>query len=76
MLYVLLSGMLPFYGETDKEIFSHIREGKVVFHSKHWKGVSSDGRRLVLSLLTRDSKRRPTAAQVLDDQWFKMFASP
>ena len=40
MLYVLLCGYPPFFGETQEEIISKIREGKLEFEDEVWENIS------------------------------------
>jgi calcium-dependent protein kinase len=40
MLYILLSGMPPFYGDNEQQIFDSILRNKVDFESDPWPKVS------------------------------------
>lgn len=40
MLYILLSGMPPFYGDNEQQIFDAILRNKVDFESDPWPKVS------------------------------------
>lgn len=40
ILYMMISGIPPFNGRTDKAIFEKIMEGKVYFPEKQWANVS------------------------------------
>lgn len=40
MLYILLSGMPPFYGDNEQQIFDAILRNKVDFDSDPWPKVS------------------------------------
>ncbi|XP_057540367.1 calcium-dependent protein kinase 33-like [Amaranthus tricolor] len=71
MLYILLSGVPPFWAETEKGIFDAILQGHIDFESKPWPSISSGAKDLVKKMLTPDPKRRITAAQVLDHPWLK-----
>jgi calcium-dependent protein kinase len=41
MLYILLSGMPPFYGDNEQQIFDAILRNKVDFESDPWPKVSA-----------------------------------
>ncbi|KAI4298683.1 hypothetical protein L6164_032214 [Bauhinia variegata] len=71
MLYILLSGVPPFWAETEKGIFDAILEGKIDFESKPWPSISDGAKDLVRKLLTQDPKKRITSAQVLEHPWIR-----
>ena len=70
VLFVLLSGGLPFQGSTDEQTFSLIREGQVSFDNSlaAWT-VSRQAECLVKWMLQHDPTKRPTAAQLLAHPW-------
>lgn len=53
------------YAETEKGIFDAILKGHIDFESEPWPSVSSSAKDLVRKMLTKDPKKRITAAQVL-----------
>ncbi|CAL1354221.1 unnamed protein product [Linum trigynum] len=71
ILYILLSGVPPFWAENEKGIFDAILQGDIDFESHPWPVISSSAKDLVQKMLTQDPKRRITAAQVLDHPWLK-----
>lgn len=71
ILYILLSGVPPFWAETEKGIFDAILEGEIDFESSPWPSVSQNAKDLVRRMLTQDPKKRITSAQVLDHPWIK-----
>ncbi|CAM8986963.1 unnamed protein product [Rhodiola kirilowii] len=71
ILYILLSGVPPFWAETDKGIFDAILEGNIDFESKPWPSITNSAKDLVLKMLTKDPKERITPAQVLEHPWIK-----
>eukprot|EP00897_Mesotaenium_endlicherianum_P004699 jgi/Mesen1/4257/ME000022S03546 len=71
ILYVLLSGMLPFYGDTEEEIFEKIRTGKVQFTHRNWKGVSAEAKSMILKMLSLQPRWRPSAEEVLAFPFFQ-----
>ena len=64
-LYLLLSGLAPFYGGTEQEIFDMVLTAEVDFASPPWPSVSRLGRDLMQRMLQRDPRKRPTPVQVL-----------
>ncbi|KAL8112842.1 hypothetical protein AgCh_020229 [Apium graveolens] len=71
ILYILLSGVPPFWAENEKGIFDAILEGVIDFESEPWPSVSNSAKDLVRKMLTQDPKRRITSAQVLEHPWMR-----
>ncbi|KAJ9551293.1 hypothetical protein OSB04_015338 [Centaurea solstitialis] len=71
ILYMLLTGVPPFYGEKEKEIFDAILNAEKVLDmdSHPWPSISNNARELVRKMLSVDPKKRPTASDVLKDKW-------
>ncbi|KAE8725549.1 Calcium-dependent protein kinase 29 [Hibiscus syriacus] len=71
ILYILLSGVPPFYGETEKEIFKAVLEGNLDLKSQPWSSISEGAKDLIRKMLARDPKQRITAAEALEHPWMK-----
>ncbi|XP_059624175.1 calcium-dependent protein kinase 2-like [Cornus florida] len=71
ILYILLSGVPPFWAETEKGIFDAIRKDDIDFESQPWPSISDSAKDLVRNMLTRDPRKRITSAQVLEHPWIK-----
>ncbi|XP_042520551.1 calcium-dependent protein kinase 2-like [Macadamia integrifolia] len=71
ILYILLSGVPPFWAETEKEIFDAILKGDIDFDSAPWPSISSGGKDLIRRMLTQDPKKRITSAQILEHPWLR-----
>ncbi|KAK4744107.1 hypothetical protein SAY87_010419 [Trapa incisa] len=71
ILYILLSGVPPFWGENGKGIFDTILQGDIDFESSPWPSISSSAKDLVRKMLTKDPKKRISSSQVLDHPWIK-----
>lgn len=69
ILYVLLVGFPPFYGDTDSEVFARVEAGRYEFQSPWWDSVSTCAKSLVRAMLTLNPKERITAADVLKHPW-------
>ncbi|XP_027343482.1 calcium-dependent protein kinase 2-like isoform X2 [Abrus precatorius] len=89
ILYILLSGVPPFWAvscltffnqicavETEKGIFDAILEGHIDFESQPWPKISSNAKDLVRKMLIQDPKKRITSAQVLEHPWIKDGNAP
>jgi calcium-dependent protein kinase len=69
ILYVLLSGYPPFDGETDELIMQAVSTGHYDITSEEWNDVSDEAKKLVSKLLTKDPRKRLSAADALKDPW-------
>ncbi|KAL5744508.1 hypothetical protein ACOSQ2_027624 [Xanthoceras sorbifolium] len=69
ILYILLSGMPPFWGNTKSRIFDAVREADLRFPSSPWDHISESAKNLVRGMLSTDPSQRLTAQQVLDHSW-------
>ncbi|KAL5735927.1 hypothetical protein ACOSQ2_030715 [Xanthoceras sorbifolium] len=71
ILYILLSGVPPFWAEKEKGIFDVILQGDIDFESPPWPTISGSAKDLVRRMLTQDPKKRITSAQVLEHPWIR-----
>jgi len=72
ILYVLLTGILPFFAETSRELVEQVRNADETVEyccEQDMVGVSADARRLVKSILVADPKQRPTVEELLAHPW-------
>ncbi|EGR30641.1 protein kinase domain protein [Ichthyophthirius multifiliis] len=68
ILYILLSGIPPFYGNTDQKIFERIQKKQYSFQFKQFDNVSKE----VIDLINQcfqDQNQRPSVKQILDHSW-------
>mmetsp|Transcript_13945 Transcript_13945/g.18187 ORF Transcript_13945/g.18187 Transcript_13945/m.18187 type:complete len:546 (+) Transcript_13945:294-1931(+) len=72
IMYILLCGYPPFWGENDYEIFHKVKTEEVKFPTKGWQNISIEAKTLILELLCKNYKERPTATQALHHPWFQM----
>nr|GME13379.1 calcium-dependent protein kinase 29 [Ipomoea batatas] len=71
ILYILLSGFPPFWGETEKAIFEEILKAQLDLESSPWPSISSSAKDLIRKMLTVDPQKRITAAEALEHPWLK-----
>ncbi|KAI9271308.1 kinase-like domain-containing protein, partial [Sporodiniella umbellata] len=69
IMYTLLSGYTPFYGEDQNELFDEIIKGKYQFDEEYWSDISDEAMNLIDRMLAHDPKERITAEEALDDPW-------
>ena len=72
ILYILLCGYPPFFGDDDQEILRAVVKGKFDFDGEEWEDVSKEAKDLIKKLITTPEKRL-TAEEALEHKWFKMF---
>jgi serine/threonine protein kinase len=70
--FLLLSGTLPFVGQTQKELFRNIVSGKFEFDEDYWGDVSVDARAFVKKLLVVNPGKRLTADAALKLLWMQV----
>ena len=75
ILHVLLSGMPPFQGRTDDQIFDQIAVGYISFGSPEWKSITNDAKIFIKKLLNVNPDQRYSAKQALEDNWIKIYTS-
>ncbi|XP_020211430.1 calcium-dependent protein kinase SK5 [Cajanus cajan] len=69
ILYILLSGVPPFWAETEQGIFRQILLGRLDFQSEPWPSISDSAKDLIRKMLDRNPKTRLTAHKVLCHPW-------
>jgi len=69
ILYILLSGVPPFWAQTEQGIFDAILQGALDLESDPWPKISAEAKELISGMLQADPKKRLTAAQVLKHPW-------
>ncbi|KAJ8436597.1 hypothetical protein Cgig2_031538 [Carnegiea gigantea] len=71
ILYILLSGVPPFWGENEQGIFDSILRGQLDFSSEPWPSISSSAKDLVRKMLRQDPKERLSALDALHHPWMR-----
>ncbi|EMS56778.1 Calcium-dependent protein kinase 32 [Triticum urartu] len=71
ILYILLCGVPPFWGDNDEKIAQAIIRGGLDFNREPWPRVSGNAKDLIRGMLDPDPAARLTAAQVLEHPWLK-----
>lgn len=65
ILYVMLAGIPPFYGESAKEIFEAVLRANLRFPRSAFSSISAEAKDLLRRMLCKDVSRRFSADQVL-----------
>ncbi|CAI9770469.1 unnamed protein product [Fraxinus pennsylvanica] len=69
ILYIMLSGVPPFYGEGPAETFEAVLRGNLRFPTRIFRSISPDAKDLLRKMICRDASRRLSADQVLRHPW-------
>jgi calcium-dependent protein kinase len=70
MLYILLCGYPPFYGDDNTEILQMVAKGDFDFDGEEWDDISADAKDLIKKLIVRPEKRL-TAPEALKHKWLR-----
>ncbi|XAR73074.1 Non-specific serine/threonine protein kinase [Bertholletia excelsa] len=69
ILYILLSGVPPFWAETQQGIFDEVLKGDIDFESEPWPQISESAKDLIRKMLCSRPSERLTAHEVLCHSW-------
>eukprot|EP01105_Mastigella_eilhardi_P020116 TRINITY_DN4772_c0_g1_i2.p1 TRINITY_DN4772_c0_g1~~TRINITY_DN4772_c0_g1_i2.p1 ORF type:complete len:468 (-),score=151.87 TRINITY_DN4772_c0_g1_i2:164-1483(-) len=67
--YVLVSGYLPFFADTQQELFEKILQGKYSFSQPLWKDISDEAKDFIGKCLTLAPASRPSAQDCIKHPW-------
>ncbi|XP_045126429.1 serine/threonine-protein kinase par-1-like [Portunus trituberculatus] len=71
LVYVLLTGFLPFGGDTDQETFLEITIGELDFPEELFEDISAEAIDFIKKLLIRKPQSRMSARECLEHSWMK-----
>ena len=69
ILYFMISGKLPFNGDSDEELYKNIIDAKV----KNIKGASKEVNDLIKKILNPNPRKRITISKIKNHPWFNLF---
>ena len=76
IMYILLSGELPFYGQTEAQITSNILNGKYTFDSSIFNTISSNAKDLIRKCLIYNKSKRINIKDALKHPFFNNDIDP
>eukprot|EP00210_Caulerpa_lentillifera_P002369 g2272.t2 len=71
ILYILLSGYPPFWGQTENQIFDAVRKAELDFSENPWPKISESAKDCVRRMLEKSPRRRATAKEILRHEWLR-----
>ena len=57
ILYILLCGYPPFYGDDDQEILQMVQKGKFDFDGEEWDEITKEAKDLIKKMICKPEKR-------------------
>jgi len=75
IMYIMLCGYPPFYGDTDTDILTRVKAGKFDYPPEDWAHISDvDGaKELIKKMFTMDQTQRPDPSTCLAHPWFAKY---
>eukprot|EP00803_Ostreobium_quekettii_P003177 evm.model.scf_1105.4 EVM.evm.TU.scf_1105.4 scf_1105:28267-31780(+) len=71
VMYLMLTGLPPFLGDTTHEVFDKIVGGHVDFSSPPWPEISNAGKDCIKKMLAYHPRQRASAEQLLRTSWMR-----
>jgi calcium-dependent protein kinase len=73
MMFILLTGKPPFWGDSDKEILQNVEKGLPDKRPDEWRHISPEAQQLIDLLLKVDPQKRIAAEDAVKHPWFQKF---
>jgi len=74
VMYTMLCGYPPFYGESDADVLAKVRLGNYQFNQADWKSISNEAKDVVRGLLKINPQERIGTHEALKSPWLKKVA--
>lgn len=72
LAYILLSGIPPWYANSNEETFKKVLAEPLVFNSPTWAKVTDKGKDFITRALNKDPAHRPQAVELLQHPWIML----
>ena len=73
VLYIMLSGKVPFPGRNELEIIGNVIKGEFHFNHDAFKTVSDECKDLICHLITKEPERRYSAEEAYNHPWIQKY---
>lgn len=70
VVYIMLCGYPPFYGEEEEELYYRIKHAYYDFISPHWDHISDNAKDFIQNCFQLDPSKRIKAKDALKHKWF------
>lgn len=74
VLYIMLSGKVPFPGNSEIEIIGNVIKGEFHFNHEPFTKHSKQAKEFLQCLIVKDVDQRASAQKALDHEWIQQFA--
>lgn len=71
LMYLILCGYPPFYGNSRRAVMKKILHEEVKFDAAIWGRISTEAKDLIKLMLDKDPVKRPSCEAVLNHTWFR-----
>ena len=71
--YIMIAGHPPFLGRSKEEIFIQVTTQPIIYTDGAWVKKTKQCKNFIKKCLTRDPRLRPTAHDLLNDDWIKSY---
>jgi calcium-dependent protein kinase len=71
IIYLMLSGYLPFKGKNEKQMAESIKNSPLNFSTPEWDNISEDAKDFIAHLLDKDPNKRYSAKQAFQHNWIQ-----
>jgi len=75
IMYILLCGFVPFYGEDEDEVYDKIEEAEYSFPSPYWDMISDDAKDFISKCFVLDKTHRLDIEQAFAHPWIQAYDS-
>lgn len=75
IMYILLCGFPPFYGDDEEEVYEKTETGDYSYPSPFWDNISDLAKDMIDGLLRLDPRQRLTMDDALSHPWIQQFES-
>jgi len=76
IMYILLCGFVPFFGEDEDEVYDKIEEADYSFPSPYWDMISDEAKDLINQCFELDRNKRITIDEALKHPWIVFHDIP
>ena len=69
VIYAMLSGRLPFFGNRKEQVYASICNDEVPMHSSGWQNKSDEVKDFIRLALAKSPAQRPSSTELMRHPW-------